>query len=95
MNTNYFNIKKTLLLVIIIFIVLRGIEAILGNAIVFDSNLGVYFLMTMLYTFGLSYTNGSLSIAAAGKSEISIFGDPKIEIKKFGDEAVLYKKVMK
>ena len=61
MNTNYFNIKKTLLLVIIIFIVLRGIEAILGNAIVFDSNLGVYFLMTMLYTFGLSYTNGSLS----------------------------------
>ena len=41
------------------------------------------------------YTNGSLSIAAAGKSEISIFGEPKIEIKKFGDEAVLYKKVMK
>ena len=61
MNTNYFNIKKALLLVIIIFIVLRGIEAILGNTIVFDSNLGVYFLMTMLYTFGLSYTNGSLS----------------------------------
>ena len=41
------------------------------------------------------YTNGSLSIAAAGKSEISIFGEPKIELKKFGDEAILYKKVVK
>lgn len=41
------------------------------------------------------YTNGSLSITAAGKSEISIFGEPKIDIKKFGDEAVLYKKVVK
>ena len=41
------------------------------------------------------YTNGNLSIAAAGKSEISIFGEPKIDLKKFGDEAVLYKKVVK
>ncbi|MFM9987230.1 GIN domain-containing protein [Flavobacterium sp.] len=41
------------------------------------------------------YTNGSLSISAAGKSEISIFGDPKIELKKFSDEATLYKKVTK
>ena len=61
MNSDYFNVKKTLLLGIIIFIVLRGIETLLGKAIVFDSNLGVYFFMTMLYTFGLSYTNGSLS----------------------------------
>lgn len=41
------------------------------------------------------YTNGSLSISAAGKSEITIFGDPKIELKKFADEATLYKKVTK
>ena len=41
------------------------------------------------------YTNGSLSISAAGKSEISIFGDPKIELKKFSDEATLYKKAVK
>ena len=41
------------------------------------------------------YTNGSLAIAAGGKSEISIFGEPKIDLKKFGDEAVLYKKVVK
>jgi len=38
------------------------------------------------------YTNGSLSITALGKSEISIFGEPKIELKKFGDEATLFKK---
>ncbi|MEO8233792.1 MAG: DUF2807 domain-containing protein [Flavobacterium sp.] len=41
------------------------------------------------------YTNGSLSISAAGKSEISIFGEPKIELKKFADEATLYKKIRK
>ena len=42
-----------------------------------------------------SYTNASinavntLKIAAAGKSEISIYGDPKIEIDKFSDNAIL------
>ncbi len=37
-------------------------------------------------------TNGSLSITAAGKSEVTIYGEPKIELKKFGDDATLYKK---
>ena len=41
------------------------------------------------------YTNGNLIISAAGKSEISVFGEPKIELKKFGDEAILYKKSIK
>lgn len=41
------------------------------------------------------YTNGSLSITAAGKSEITIFGEPKIELKKFADDSILYKKSKK
>lgn len=40
-------------------------------------------------------TNGSLAISASGKSEISIYGDPKIELKKFSDSATLYKKAVK
>ncbi|WP_394759242.1 GIN domain-containing protein [Flavobacterium sp.] len=40
-------------------------------------------------------TNGSLAISASGKSEISIYGDPKIDLKKFADSATLYKKVVK
>lgn len=38
------------------------------------------------------YNTGSLSITAAGKSEITIYGEPKIELKKFADDATLYKK---
>ncbi|MFC7773527.1 GIN domain-containing protein [Flavobacterium sp. GCM10027622] len=34
----------------------------------------------------------NLSLAASGKAEVAIFGDPKIEIKKFADDATLYKK---
>ena len=41
------------------------------------------------------YTNGNLAITAAGKSEISVFGEPKIELKKFADEAILHKKIIK
>lgn len=37
-------------------------------------------------------TNGNLAITASGKTEISIYGEPKIEIKKFADEATLKKK---
>lgn len=37
-------------------------------------------------------TNGSLSISALGKSEVTIYGEPKIELKKFADDATLYKK---
>lgn len=37
-------------------------------------------------------SNGILTISAAGKSEIEIYGEPKIEIKKFADEAILKKK---
>lgn len=37
-------------------------------------------------------TNGNLSISASGKSEISIYGEPKIELKKFAENATLYKK---
>jgi hypothetical protein len=52
---------------------------------------------TMMLT-AESYSNSqvrakdNLSIAASGKAEVSIFGDPKIEVKKFADEATLYKK---
>jgi Putative auto-transporter adhesin, head GIN domain len=41
------------------------------------------------------YTNGNVSIAASGKSEVTIFGDPKIDLKKFANEATLYKKIKK
>lgn len=37
-------------------------------------------------------TNGNLSITASGKSEVSIYGEPKIELKKFTEDATLYKK---
>ena len=37
-------------------------------------------------------TNGNLSITASGKSEVSIYGEPKIELKKFTENATLYKK---
>jgi hypothetical protein len=40
-------------------------------------------------------TDGNLSISASGKSEVTIYGDPKIELKKFSDEATLYKKIAK
>ncbi|WP_411377268.1 GIN domain-containing protein [Flavobacterium psychrophilum] len=33
------------------------------------------------------YTNGNLAITATGKSEISVFGEPKIELKKFADQS--------
>ncbi|AIG29577.1 DUF2807 domain-containing protein [Flavobacterium psychrophilum] len=41
------------------------------------------------------YTNGNLAITATGKSEISVFGEPKIELKKFADQSILYKKILK
>ncbi|GAW89979.1 hypothetical protein FPS14_contig00036-0011 [Flavobacterium psychrophilum] len=41
------------------------------------------------------YTNGYLAITATGKSEISVFGEPKIELKKFADQSILYKKILK
>ncbi|AIN73915.1 DUF2807 domain-containing protein [Flavobacterium psychrophilum] len=41
------------------------------------------------------YTNGNLAITATGKSEISLFGEPKIELKKFADQSILYKKILK
>lgn len=50
-------------------------------------------LTTEGYTNCSVYTNGNLSITALGKSEVTIFGDPKIEIKKFADEAILMKKL--
>lgn len=49
-------------------------------------------LTTEGFTDCVVNTNGSLSITALGKSEVTIFGDPKIELKKFGDDATLYKK---
>jgi hypothetical protein len=53
---------------------------------------GVLTLTTDGYTNCSVNTNSSLSITALGKSEVTIFGDPKIELKKFGDDATLYKK---
>jgi hypothetical protein len=35
----------------------------------------------------------TLSIFAAGKSEIQLLGTPKIDMKNFGDSAVIYKKI--
>lgn len=49
-------------------------------------------LTTEGYTKCSVHTNGNLSITAAGKSEISIYGEPKMELKKFTDDATLYKK---
>lgn len=49
-------------------------------------------LTTEGYTKCSVYTNGNLSITATGKSEVSIYGEPKIELKKFADDATLYKK---
>lgn len=52
---------------------------------------------TMMLT-AESYSNSqvkakdNLSIAASGKAEVYIFGDPKIEVKKFAEDATLYKK---
>jgi hypothetical protein len=47
------------------------------------------------YTTASVHATNSLKIAAVGKSEISIFGDPKIEVEKFSDNAVLQKKPTK
>ncbi len=47
------------------------------------------------------YTNTSINVItaitidAAGKSEIQLYGDPKIEMKRFADSAVLMKKLPK
>lgn len=49
-------------------------------------------LTTEGYTNCSVNTNGTLSITAAGKSEVTIYGEPKIEVKKFADDATLYKK---
>ena len=52
-------------------------------------------ISTESYTTASVHTTNSLKIAAVGKSEISIFGDPKIEVEKFSDNAVLQKKPTK
>lgn len=57
MNSNYFNIKKTFVLTIIIFVLLKSIDAFYGTYPKVDINLLVYFGFTSLYTFGLSYAN--------------------------------------
>lgn len=52
-------------------------------------------ISTESYTTASVHATNSLKIAAVGKSEISIFGDPKIEVEKFSDNAVLQKKPTK
>jgi hypothetical protein len=47
------------------------------------------------YTTASINATTSLKIAAIGKSEISIYGDPKIEVERFSDNAVLQKKPTK
>ncbi len=49
-------------------------------------------LTTEGYTKCSVNTNGNLSISASGKSEVTIYGEPKIELKKFTEDATLYKK---
>ena len=58
MNSNYFNIKRTFILTVIIFVVLRSIDLLSGNVIKFDYRLVTYFGFTALHTFGLAYANG-------------------------------------
>lgn len=50
-------------------------------------------LTTEAYTKCSVNTNGNLVLSMSGKSEVSVFGEPKIEIKKFADEATLMKKL--
>ena len=60
MNSNYFKIKKSFILTIVIFIVLKSIDAMYGRVPQFDLQLLVYFGFTALYTFGLSFANGQV-----------------------------------
>ena len=67
----------------------------LDNNAKYDGKILVTKILTLItdgYTNCSVNTNGSLSVTALGKSEVSIYGDPKIELKKFGDDATLYKK---
>lgn len=44
------------------------------------------------YSNSIVRAKDNLSVAASGKAEVSILGDPKIEVKKFSEDAILYKK---
>jgi predicted acyltransferase (DUF342 family) len=52
-------------------------------------------LLTDAYSTGKISVKNSVTIDAAGKSEIQLSGDPKIEIKRFIDSATLSKKPLK
>jgi len=68
-----------------------------NNATFFGKNLAV--LNASITSEG--YSNASINVVtnvtidAAGKSEIQLYGEPKIEIKRFADSAVLMKKLPK
>lgn len=51
-------------------------------------------LVTEDYSAGSIIASEKAVIAAGGKSEIQLYGDPKIEITKFADSALLQKKPM-
>ncbi len=52
-------------------------------------------LVTEGYVNCSVYAETTLSVEAAGNSEVEIFGDPKIDLKKFADSAKLAKKPSK
>lgn len=60
MNSKYFDFKKTLILTIIIFVVLKTIDALFGSVPKLDLDLLIYFGFTALYTFSLSFANGQV-----------------------------------
>ena len=60
MNTNYFNITKTFILTIVIFVVIKSIDALFGTVPKVDLDLLIYFGFTTLYTFSLSFANGQV-----------------------------------
>ena len=60
MNSKYFDFKKTLILTIIIFVVLKTIDSLFGSVPKLDLDLLIYFGFTALYTFSLSFANGQV-----------------------------------
>ena len=58
MNTNYFNIKKTFYLSVLIFLILQLLNIANGSKVHFGLNLLINFGYAALYTFSLSFTNG-------------------------------------
>lgn len=60
MSTVNFNIKKTLFLSIIIFIVIQTLNVLLGGKISFDNHFLITFAFTTLYTCSLSYANATV-----------------------------------